>query len=115
MESLKFGQQVLEQTLEEFREVARSSKDLKWLCRTGILEKRTATFAELEKDVGAAVSTLASRPRGIGKRIAENFRKFCGKLDSYSNLFSLIPQSSQYCSLFCGTIKIIVMVCQVLF
>lgn len=36
------------------------------------------------------------------------FHKFCGTLNAHSNLLEMLPNQSEYCSIFCGAIKALV-------
>ena len=52
----------------------------------------------------------AEKGKGVSGRTKTSFRKMCSVLGSHSNLLSILPSSSQYASVFCGTLQTLIQV-----
>lgn len=50
------------------------------------------------------------RLKGSRGKTAMNFHKVCGTLDAHSNALGMLPQSSQYVSIFTGALTTVVQV-----
>jgi hypothetical protein len=50
------------------------------------------------------------RQKGWRGRAASNFHKFCGTLNSHSNILAVLPQQSEYTSIFAGSLSTIIQV-----
>lgn len=109
-EVLKKGQTVLKESMEEFSKVIASDKRFKHLHHLDILDKPDPKFEDLLSTVKSAIDQWETRDRKLGRRIPYYFRSFCKHLNAYSNLLSLIPSQSVYCSLISGAIQVIVKV-----
>lgn len=66
------------------------------------------------EDVKAAVSAVYNVQGDYNNKPRKAWRylhQFCNKLNSHSNLFSMLPNQNQYCSIFCGAVKTLIQVC----
>ncbi|KAI0600022.1 hypothetical protein F4775DRAFT_547723 [Biscogniauxia sp. FL1348] len=61
---------------------------------------------ELVKEIAAAAQTKKDNSRR-GK-VVKYFHKFCGTIDSHKSMLELIPQGSEYVSIFAGTLNVII-------
>jgi hypothetical protein len=59
--------------------------------------------------LNAILSATKENCKGAGK-LRFYLDKLCRTLDSHSNLFDILPNQNQYCSIFCGAIKTLVKV-----
>jgi hypothetical protein len=52
----------------------------------------------------------AKREKSRGGRAMAGFHRFCGSLNSHSNLIKLLPEGNEYVSVFTGTLNAIIKV-----
>ena len=52
----------------------------------------------------------AEKRKGVSGRTKTSFRKMCSVLGSHSNLLGILPSSSHYASVFCGTLQTLIQV-----
>lgn len=52
----------------------------------------------------------AKRKTGFRGKVTSRFHKFCGTLNSHQSLLKLLPEGSQYVSLFTGTLNAVITV-----
>ena len=50
------------------------------------------------------------RGKGVGGRAATYFRRFCGTLDGHASLLKVLPEGSEYVSVFAGTLNAVIKV-----
>jgi FMN-dependent NADH-azoreductase len=60
-------------------------------------------------ELNAIVLAAKENCKGAG-RLRHYLDKLCQTLNSHSNLFDMLPNQNQYCSIFCGAIKTLVKV-----
>ncbi|KAL9614467.1 MAG: hypothetical protein Q9167_001070 [Letrouitia subvulpina] len=53
-------------------------------------------------------SWQSEKQKGISGRIKGSFHRFCSGLNSHSNLLGILPSSSHYASVFCGTLQTLI-------
>jgi hypothetical protein len=70
-----------------------------------LANENITSLDELNKIISAAKGSC----KGSG-RLRHHLDKLCRTLDSHSNLFDILPNQNQYCSIFCGAIKTLVKV-----
>ena len=74
-------------------------------------EKRAQTVADVVKVVEDVEREWRQKKRkGFSGQTKTWFRKICNTLDSHSTLLELLPSSSQYASVFCGTLQTLIKV-----
>lgn len=57
----------------------------------------------------------AKRKGGFTGKIKTLFHKFCDTLDSHKSLLGILPEGSEYISIFTGVLHVVIQVCPVLF
>lgn len=55
----------------------------------------------------------ARRKSGRRGRVMALFHKFCGTLDAHSSMLEVLPEGSEYVSLFTGTLNAVIRVCRI--
>jgi hypothetical protein len=68
----------------------------------------TVTIKNLKDIVTQAGKEWETKDRFAGGKAQKYFHKFCGTLNAHSNLLDMLPNQSEYCSIFCGSIKALV-------
>ncbi|EDU42376.1 conserved hypothetical protein [Pyrenophora tritici-repentis Pt-1C-BFP] len=95
----------LTQAMEEYEKVI--SVDGKRKKRDSVLSKNLHTWEEVLKEVEGA-SDRYNEPDGIWGKIRKAFRKSADKADIASAWLALLPNQSEYFSILCGGLKLII-------
>lgn len=66
------------------------------------------TIKNLKDIVTQAGKEWETKDRFAGGKAQKYFHKFCGTLNAHSNLLDMLPNQSEYCSIFCGAIKALI-------
>ena len=62
--------------------------------------------------IGQAMAVWGEkRQRGWRGKAASNFHKVCGTLDSHNNMMRMLPEASEYVSVFTGALSTVIQVC----
>ena len=78
-------------------------------------EERAVTFDDIIATVSGAEKQWKEKDRSANGKVQSLFHSFCKTLSSHSNLFEMLPNQSQYCSIFCGAIKTLIKVRPMIF
>jgi hypothetical protein len=87
-------------------EMDKTMKKSTW--KGGSLRNDELTIEALKDFMKKSTEEYENKPRFAGGKVQKYFHKVCNKLDAYSALLDLLPSQSQYCSIFCGSIKLLV-------
>lgn len=68
----------------------------------------TVTITALKEVVTQAGREWENKDRFAGGKAQKYFHKFCATLNAHSNLLEMLPNQSEYCSIFCGSIKALI-------
>lgn len=88
------------------------------LLREKLPPDRQVQFAKRPQEIGDVVSLVGQigdewqteRQKGVSGRTKASFRRMCSGLGSHSNLLNILPSSSHYVSIFCGTLQTLIQV-----
>ncbi|KAL8859318.1 MAG: hypothetical protein Q9178_004256 [Gyalolechia marmorata] len=86
------------------------------LLREKLPSDQQINFAERPQEVGDVISLVhkmgdewqVERQKGVSGRAKASFRRMCSRLNSHSNLLNILPSSSHYASVFCGTLQTLI-------
>lgn len=76
----------------------------------GTAQERPVAYEDIEKSVKDAQEHWRSKSRLGGGKPQKYFHGFCSSLDAHSNLLKLLPEQSQYFSIFCGVTHTLIQV-----
>ncbi|KAL8827475.1 MAG: hypothetical protein Q9170_006999 [Blastenia crenularia] len=86
------------------------------LLREKLPSDQQIRFAERPQEIGDVISLVSKmendwqleKQKGVSGRSKMFFRRMCSRLDSHSNLLNILPSSSHYASVFCGTLQTLI-------
>lgn len=87
-------------------EMDKTTKNSSW--KGGSLRNDELTIQSLKDFMKKSTAEYENKPRLAGGKVQKYFHRICNKLDAYSALLDLLPSQSQYCSIFCGSIKLLI-------
>ena len=88
------------------------------LLRDKLPSDQQTRFAERPQEIGDVFSLVhqiendwkLEKQKGVSGRVKASFRRICSGLGSHSSLLDILPSSSHYASVFCGTLQTLIQV-----
>lgn len=87
-----------------FREKLPSDQQIQFAERPQEIEDVLNLVRQIENE------SQVKRQKGMSGRTKAFFRRMCSALGSHSNLLDILPSSSHYASIFCGTLQTLIQV-----
>lgn len=73
-------------------------------------DQKATNIEDVKKAVLDAQQEWATKSRLLNGKAQLYLHKFCSTLQNHSNLFDMLPNQSQYFSMFCGSVKTLIKV-----
>ncbi len=115
MKALNDGKSALEESIELFKKQwidSEEDRHLKFFRSRSNFDKlrNEATFEDFVDEINRAITILKNKKCSHSWGIINFFNSVCEHLNGYKNLLAVLPQSSNYASLFYGVTQIIIQV-----